>query len=130
MASYTNERSMGDIMQDVVRDFGDIVRAEIRLAKAEVGENAKKAGSAAGMFGGAAVCGLLGGMALVATCIAALALFMPVWLGALIMTVVLLCGGGAMYFAGRSKLRNVNAVPERTAQTIKDDIEWAKHHVK
>jgi len=130
MATYTNERSLGEIMQDVVQDFGNIVRAEIRLARAEVGDNVKKAGSAAGMFGGAAVCGLLGGMAFVAACIAVLALAMPVWLAAIIMTLVLVCAGAAMYAGGRSKLRNVNAVPERTTQTIKDDVEWAKHHVR
>jgi len=130
MTANTNERSMGEILQDVVRDFGDIVRAEIRLAKAELGENAKKAGRAAGMFGGAAVCGLLAGMALVAACIAGLATAMPVWLAAALMTLVLLGTAAAMYAGGRSRLRDVNAVPERTAQTIKEDVEWAKHHVK
>jgi hypothetical protein len=69
-------------------------------------------------------------MAFVAACIAALALAMPVWLAALLMTLVLLGIAAAMYAGGRSKLRDVNAVPERTTQTIKEDLEWAKHHVK
>jgi hypothetical protein len=46
------------------------------------------------------------------------------------MAIVLVCAAAAMYAGGRSKLRAVHAVPERTTQTIKDDVEWAKHHVK
>jgi len=125
-----NGRSTGDIMQDVVRDIGDIVRAELRLARAEVGEKASNAGKAAGMMGGAAVAGLLGGMALVATCIAVLATMMPVWLASLIMTAVLLIAAGCLYLLGRTKLKNVNPKPERTVETLKDDIEWAKHHAR
>ena len=35
-----------------------------------------------------------------------------------------------MYAGGRAKLRDVTPVPERTVQTLKDDIEWAKHPTK
>jgi len=125
-----NGRSTGEIMQDVVGDLGDIVRAELRLARAEVGEKASNAGSAAGMLGRAAVAGLLGGMSLVATAIAVLATALPVWLASVIVTVVLLIAAGSMYAVGRSKLKDVNPTPERTVETLKDDIEWAKHHAR
>jgi len=128
--SQNGGRTTGELMQDVVRDIGDIVRAELRLARAEVGEKASKAGKAAGIMGGAAVAGLLGGMCLVATCIALLATMMPLWLASLIMTVVLLIAAGGLYATGRVQLRDVNPTPERTVETLKDDIEWAKHHAR
>lgn len=123
-------RSTGEIVQAVVRDFGDVVRAEVRLARAELSEKAGRAGKAAGSLGAAAVTGLLGGMCLVATCIAGLATAMPLWLASFIMTVALLIAAGSLYAVGRSKLREVNPTPERTVQSVKDDIEWAKHHAR
>jgi len=81
MADHTiGERSAGEIMQDVVRDVGEVVRGEVRLARAEMSEKARQAGKAGGFFGGAAVCGLMAVAAMVAAAIAGLALVMPLWL--------------------------------------------------
>ena len=121
------ERSAGEIMQDVVRDVGEVVRGEVRLAKAEMAEKAGKAGKAAGMFGGAAVCGLMGVASLVLAGIAALALAMPLWLAALLMGVLLACIGGRGICGRQGEDEGIDPVPERTVQTIKDDMQWAKH---
>jgi len=127
MADHTiGERSAGEIMQDVVRDVGEVVRGEVRLARAEMSEKARQAGKAGGFFGGAAVCGLMAVAAMVAAAIAGLALVMPLWLAALIMGVLLACIGGAMFAGGRAKMKEIQPVPERTVQTIKDDVQWAK----
>lgn len=128
MAIHNNEeRSAGEIVQDVMRDVGEVVRGEMRLAKAEVGEKVSKAGKAGGYFGAAALCGVMGFACLVLACVAGMALVMPVWLAALIMSLLLVCIGAAAYAGGKAKLKEVNPVPERTVQTIKDDIQWAKH---
>ena len=128
MANNTiGERSAGEIMQDVVRDVGEVVRGEVRLARAEMSQKARQAGKAAGFFGGAAVCGLMAVAALVLAGIAALAMVMPLWAAALVMGVLLACIGGAMYAGGRTKLKDLDPVPEQTVQTIKDDVQWAKH---
>jgi apolipoprotein N-acyltransferase len=106
---------------------GEVVRGEVRLAKAEMAEKASKAGKAAGMFGGAAVCGLMGLAALTTAAIAGLAMVMPLWGAAGAVGLLLLCIAGFCYLSGRSKMKDVNPVPERTVQTLKDDVEWAKH---
>lgn len=125
--SYMGDRSAGDIVQSVMRDVGEVVRGEVRLARAEMTDKAKQAGKAGGMFGGAAVCGLLGAAALVATAIAGLANVMPLWAAAGVVALVLLCIAAVMFLAGRSKLKEVSPVPERTVETLKEDVEWAKH---
>jgi membrane glycosyltransferase len=128
MANQTNgERSATDILQDVVRDMGEVVRGEVRLAKAEISEKATKAGKAGGSFGVAALCGVVGFACMVLAGVAALALVMPVWLAALLMSILLVCIAGAAYAGGKAKMKEIDPVPERTVQTIKDDIQWAKH---
>jgi apolipoprotein N-acyltransferase len=110
-----------------MRDVGEVVRGEVRLAKAEMSEKVSKASKAGGMFGGAAVCGLMGLAALVTAAIAALALALPLWASAGIVGLVLLALAGMMYAGGRAKIKDVTPVPERTVETLKDDVEWAKH---
>jgi protein-S-isoprenylcysteine O-methyltransferase Ste14 len=123
-------RSMGEIVQSILRDIQDVLRSEFRLARAEMTEKAQRAGKAGALIGGAAVGGLLAAAAVVATCIAALALVVPVWLASLIMTVVLGCVAAVCFFAGRAKLRRLSPVPEQTVETLKEDVEWAKNQTR
>jgi hypothetical protein len=127
MPNQNGERSPGAIVQDVLRDVGDIVQGEIRLAKAEFGEKAQKAGRAGGYLGGAAICGLFAGGCLVGAFIAALALAMPVWLAAALMCLFLTMIAAAAYYAGRQKLRIIDPVPGRTVQTMRETLQWARH---
>jgi hypothetical protein len=130
MATNADERSIGDLLQVVVRDIGDMVRAEIRLARAELEQSARNAGKAGGMLGGAAIAGLLAAACLVTTGIAGMAQAMPLWLASLLMTVFLAVVGGVLYAGGRAKLREVKPTPEKTVETVKDNIEWAKHQMR
>jgi uncharacterized membrane protein YqjE len=116
------QRSTGQIIQDVARDLRDMVRSELRLAKAEMKETVAQAGKAAGMFGGAAVCGLFAVACFVTTCVWALSLAMPWGVAALLMAILLVCIGGALYAGGRSKMKQVNPVPERTVETLKEPL--------
>jgi hypothetical protein len=54
------DRSVGDLVRNLSEDLSRLVRDEIRLAQAEVGEKAKKAGVGIGAFGGAGVAALVG----------------------------------------------------------------------
>jgi hypothetical protein len=128
--SYVGDKSAAEIIQDVMRDVGEVVRGEVRLAKAEMGEKVSHVGKAGGFLGGAALCGVMGFAALVFAAIAALTMVVPTWAAAAIVGVVLACIAGVLFARGRSKLKEVTPVPERTVQTLKDDVEWAKHPTK
>jgi hypothetical protein len=129
MANAYEERSAGDIVQDALNHVGDIVRGEIRLARAEIREKAGKAGKAGGLAGGAAFCGLMAGICLVGACVAALALAMPVWAAALVMCFLLGCTGAALYAGARARFKQIDPKPEMTVQTAKDTLQWAKHRM-
>jgi hypothetical protein len=136
MGDYTGtihrgrERSAADLIEDVVRDLQDIMRSEIRLAKAEVSEKASQVTRASTMFGGAAVAGLLGGMALVTAIIAFIAMWLPVWASALIVGFTLSVAAFGLYWQGKVRLANFTPVPEQTVETIKEDVEWVKQRTK
>jgi hypothetical protein len=111
--------SVGELMGNVSRDLFTLLRQEIALAKAEVRAEAKKAGKAAGMFGGA---GFAGYMVLLFLSLAlwwGLANVMDQGWAALIVAAVWVVIGVALYSVGRTKMRKVNPVPERTVDTVK-----------
>src|SRR2546429_2926157 len=118
---------VGDLVKQLAEETSLLVRQEIELARTEMTLKAKRAGIGLGELGGAGIVALLAIGALTACLIAALALAMPVWAAALIVAVVYGAVAGVLAVVGRRQLqRGLPPTPERTQQTIKEDIEWAK----
>jgi uncharacterized membrane protein YqjE len=121
------DRPTGELLRELSRQTTDLVRQEIDLAKAEMGEKGKRAGVGAGMFGGAGVFGIGAFAALTACVIAALDLAMPLWLAALIVTVVYAAIAGVLALRGKEKVKAAGPpVPEQTKDSVKEDVQWAK----
>lgn len=127
--SRAEHRSTGEILQDILKSIGELVRSEIVLAKTEARDEAKKAGKAAGLFAGAGVLALFGIAAWVATCIILIAMATPLWFAAFIMGVLLLVAAGIVLVAAAQKWREVHP-PQRTIQSVKEDVQWAKQQIK
>jgi hypothetical protein len=123
-------RTFGDVVEDLLRNLQEIVRAEVRLAKSEIQKEAEKARVAAALIGVGAVLGLSALAMVLVAAVAALAEIMPVWAAALVMGVVLVAGAGVLLSMGIKRLRDVNAVPQRTMDHLKGDIQWVKQHAR
>jgi len=120
-------KSVPELLRDLGDEMAQLVRAEIALAKAELLEKSKPAAASAGMFGTGAVLGLGAFGAFTTFLIAVLALAMPVWLSALLVAIVYGAVAGVLAVTAKKKLQEaVPLVPEQTAQTVKEDIEWVK----
>ena len=121
------DRPIGELVKELAGQTSTLVRQEIQLAQAEVTAKGKLAGRGAGMLAGAAVAGLLALIALTAVLIAALDTAMPLWLAALIVTVLWAGNGAVLALRGRKELQQAAPpVPEQTVETVKEDIQWAK----
>jgi hypothetical protein len=122
-AERLRERGIGELLGDFANETTELLGKEMELARAEIGIQVKRAGTGAGLFGAAAVFGLLGLGALTACAIVALALVMDAWLAALIVGAALLVLAGIFALAGRSKVKAVAPpVPERAIGEMKRDI--------
>jgi membrane protein len=125
------ERSIGDLLGDFANETTDLLSMEMELARTEVGIQVKRAGTGAGLFGAAAVFGLLGLGALTACAIVALALVIDAWLAALIVGAALLVVAGILALAGRAKVKAVAPpVPERAIGEMKRDIATVQEGVQ
>jgi hypothetical protein len=124
-------RGIGELLGDFANETSDLLGKEIELARTEIGIQVKQAGAGAGLFGAAAVFGLLGLGALTACAVAAHALVMDTWLAALIVGAALLLVAGVFALAGRSKVRKVAPpVPERAIGEMKRDIATVQEGVQ
>lgn len=119
------ERGITDILKDTVSNIQDIIRSEILLAKIEVREELVKAKAAGVMFGAGAIFAFFGIGFCLLCIVYALSLVLPAWAAALIVGVVALCLGAALFGAGRARWAKVK-MPEKTMFTVKEDIEWMR----
>jgi uncharacterized membrane protein YqjE len=121
------DQSIGDLVKDLATETSTLVRQEIDLAKAEMTERGKRAGTGAGMLGAAALVALLAGGALTACLIAALDRAMATWLAALVVTVVYCAIAGVLAVTGRKQIQEAAPpVPEQAIDSVKEDVQWAK----
>jgi len=119
--------SLAELLQRFRGESRLLARQEWMLAKAEMAEKGKHAGIGAGMFVGALIAAVAAFGALTACLIAAIALVLPVWAAALIVTLMWIGVGGVLVILGRKHLMQATPpLPELTVQTIKEDVEWAK----
>jgi uncharacterized membrane protein YqjE len=126
-----SDRPASELVKQLADQTTSLVRAEVELAKAELAEKGKRAGIGAGMFGGAGVLGFYAFGALTAAAVLALATAVAGWLAALIVAVVYAAVAGVLALTGKSKVQEaVPPAPERTVETVKEDVEWLKQSAK
>ena len=104
------------------------VRENVELAKSEMTEKAKTAGAGVALLTAAGVAGLMALGALTAFLILALDGVMPAWAGAVCVAAIWAIAGAVLALYGRRKIDEMGtAVPSRTIEAVKEDVEWLAH---
>jgi hypothetical protein len=127
-SSTGKQRPIGELVQSIIAEATLLIRQEMRLALAESKPKLARAGAGAGLLIVAAVFGLGAFGALTAALIIALALIVPPWLAALIVTLgyVLVCAVAARQ--GIAAVKSAGSlVPAQTLQTLKEDVAVLTH---
>ncbi len=114
------QRSVAQLLRNVISDLGDLTRQEIALAKAEMNEKIAQVQAGAGMLGAGSVLALAGLVVLLMAGVYGLATQMPLWAAALIVGGCAVVIGAVVLFAGKKKMSQ-RLVPERTAASLKED---------
>lgn len=125
------DRPIPELLQKLASETSLLIRQEIDLARAETLGTLRKARRPAMSFGVAGIFAIGAFGALTALLIAAIAVALPVWLSALIVTVIYACVAGAGVAAGRTALKQIGSpVPKQTIQTIKEDVATVKAGIR
>ena len=125
MADRKDDRSLGELLAELSRETGQLVRKEVELATTEMTAKARKTGASAGIAaaGGALVhAGLL--VFLAAIVIALAQVGVPPWLSALIVAGVTMAGGYLLVRRGLEQMRHTTVTPTQAIEELKETATW------
>lgn len=123
LAHDVEHEPVGELVQQASQQLTELVRGEMKLAQAEMKEKGKLYGKSGGLFGGASLAGFLMLQALVASVIAAVALLLPVWAAALIVTAVLGAIAAVLALSGKKQVGKASPpAPQSTIENVKADV--------
>lgn len=127
MTDRIDNRTLGDLIAELSKETGQLVRKEIELASTELTAKAKNAGARIGVAAAGGALIHAGFLVLLATLVIALTEFgLAAWLAALLVGVFTLVVGYVMLNRGLSGLRAMRMTPHHTMESLKEDAQWAK----
>lgn len=133
MSNYTaseSERSLGTIFKDLTTDLSNLFRSEIALLKLELKDSATKLGGGAALMAAALFLGLFGlAFLFVTITLGLVALGVPAWLSALLVTIALFIATGVLAMMGKKKLEGVTFVPSDSIDHLRGDLDALKADV-
>mgnify|MGYP006322502487 FL=1 len=133
------QRSTVQLVKDLTHQANNLVHQEIELVKVELNENlelakaelvekGKKAGAGVGVLIAAGVAGLLALGTFTGFLILALDGLMPNWAAALCVAGLWALVAAPLALYGRNKMQDVGTpAPEKTIESVKEDVAWLKH---
>jgi hypothetical protein len=119
------DRSLGELFGELSSELTGLFNAHLELAKTELREEAKNAGRAAGMFGGAGIAAWFAVTLLSFAAAWGLAEVMAPGFAFLIVGLVWAVAAGVLAFIAKSKAQDIGK-PDDTIDSLKEDVEWAR----
>jgi YihY family inner membrane protein len=122
--------SIGEVVRAIAADLSLLVRQQVELAKQEMSEAAKARARGFGAFVAAGVLALFVIGFVGMTLAAALDIVLPSWLANLIVAGIFLLIAFVAVMLGRTWMKTSRVSAERTKETLKEDVEWAKRQIR
>ncbi|MEO8572446.1 MAG: phage holin family protein [Pyrinomonadaceae bacterium] len=124
-----DERSLGDLFSELASETGNLVRQEVALAQAEITSKATRVGKNVGFLAVGGAVGYAALLAILAGVVIGLSYFMPAWIAAILVGLVIGAVAFFMISSALEDLKNTNLKPEETVDSIKEDAQWLKDQV-
>jgi VIT1/CCC1 family predicted Fe2+/Mn2+ transporter len=123
------DRSVSDVLKDIFRDLHEIARSEIRLAKAQLSEELRKAQTASVLVGIGALSGVLSAFFVLLMIVYALSRVMPDWASALVVAIALAIFAGVMLGMGLGRFKTRRST-EGSIVSLEEIAKWTTEPTK
>ena len=125
------DRPVKELVSDLGKDMGLLIRQEMQLAKAEITEKVSNVTQGAATIGAGAFVAYAGVLALAAALVLlAITIGITPWLAAALVAVLLLIIGYGTIQSGRRKMTAGPAPLQRTKQTSKETVQHLKEQLR
>lgn len=129
-STTSSGRPISAIIEDILRHVGEIIRSEMRLAQTEIKQDLHDLKHAGTFLAAAGIAGLFALGFLLLSAVYGLSTIMPPWLAAITVGVVLGVMGLMLLKKGLNLLKATNIRPDRTIQSLEDNLKWFKRRVE
>jgi len=126
--------SITSLVKGIVNDVGDLIKQEFRFARTELKADLRRTGEASWFLGIGIVTTFLGLGVLVLMVVHLLHWLtspanadpagLPLWACHAVVGGLLAGSGAVLILVGKKKFDSFNPLPDETAQTIKENLEW------
>lgn len=123
-------RSVTDLITDLIRETGELVRTESRLVRAEISDKVRQVEMGGGSIAAGAICLLVALFVLAQALIVALGNIIGDAWAALLVGVVIAAIGAALLAKGRRDLAPNNLMPDRTTNQLSKDGKLVKEQIR
>ncbi|MFN6962413.1 MAG: phage holin family protein [Pyrinomonadaceae bacterium] len=124
-----DDRSIGELFSELASETSTLIRQEVALAQVEITQKATAAGKNVGYLAVGGFIGYAGLLAVLAGVIIGLSYFMPPWLAAFGVGVIVGVIAYVMISSALTALRTMDMTPTETVESIKEDARWLKNQV-
>jgi hypothetical protein len=112
------ERSVGELLSDLTNETTTLIRQEFRLATTELTRKASLTARQLAFIAAGLLLGTLALLVLLQSLVIGLAAYMPLWVSALIVGLVVAATAAALATKGITTLQQTDLKPEETIQSI------------
>jgi hypothetical protein len=130
----SSEPNTTSLLRGITSDIGDLIRQEVRFARTEIQSDLRKSRDAVLVLALGAGTAVLGAIHLTVMLVFLLHWLtapagtdpadIPLWGCFGIVSAVFLATGAALVWLGVKKFESFNPLPDKTAQTVKENVEW------
>jgi len=127
--------SVSNLIGGIIQDAQQLIRQEIALARREIQEEVTKAKIAAISFGTGMAVAVLGGLMFILMLVHLLHYLsgnqdpaaIPLWGCYGIVGALFVAGGAVLFLVAKNKVSQIDLVPRRTVETMKENVQWIKN---
>lgn len=125
-----NVRPLGDLFSELIQETRTLFKKEMELMRVELSEKAEQLKKDVIAVGVAAVLLYAGLLTFIAAVVFGLAVFIPLWLSALLVSIVFIGIGGGLLLKAKKDVSQMKLTPEKSKATMKETAQWAKAQMK
>jgi hypothetical protein len=124
-----NHRPLGELFSELSNGMNRLFRDEIELAKAEMSQKLSHVFKDVAFLIIGGFVGYGAFLLLLTAAVLGLAMVLPLWLSALLIGLAACGVAYSLIQKGISDLKHSGIKPEKTIQTVKEDVKWAKEQI-
>ena len=126
MTVKTEHKPLAELFTELSHETRTLIKQEMELARIELSQKVTQIVKDVAALGIGGILLYSGFLTLIAAIVLGVAVFIPLWLSALLVSILFIGMGAILLQKGRKDLVHMEMVPRKSTETFKETVKWAK----